>query len=87
MYTRHLPSMYDIARLSIRVRQYPVTRSELVRIARQWNYSEDVIMFLRQYEPDELFMTRADLVTRCSVLAEKIRHNWEQPTKELHNKA
>ena len=79
MYVNSLPQVTDIAWLSGRVTPYPVSRSEVVRIARRWNVSNALIEFLRQFPSDEQFTSRTDLLTRCDNLALLIRQEWESP--------
>ena len=81
MYTKSLPHTADIAWVSTRVAPYPARRAEVVRIARRWNLPDSVIEFLRQFPADELFTSRADLVTRCENLALLIRQEWESPSE------
>lgn len=81
-YTKNLPNTKDIAWLSKLITSYPATRSEIVRMARRWNFPDTVIEFLRQFPADEAFDSRADLVSRCESLAILIRQEWESP-KEI----
>ena len=81
-YTKILPITKDIAWLRKLRTSYPATRSELVRMARRWNFPDTVIEFLRQFPADEAFDSRADLVSRCESLAILIRQEWESP-KEI----
>lgn len=83
MYSKRIPSQHDIVRLSAHVRNYPVKRSDIVRVARMWNFKPEVISFLRQFPPDEEFETRTDLVTRAEELSLLIRQEWESPKEFL----
>ena len=85
MYSKRIPSQHDIVRLSTLVRSYPVKRSDVVRVARMWNFKPEVISFLRQFPADEEFETRTDLVTRTDELSLLIRQEWESPTEFLLN--
>jgi hypothetical protein len=85
MYSKRIPNQHDIVRLSTLVRSYPVKRSDVVRVARMWNFKPEVISFLRQFPPDEEFETRTDLVTRADELALLIRQEWESPKEFLLN--
>lgn len=85
MYNKRIPDMHDIVRLSTLVRNYPTTRAEIVRIARMWNFKPEVVSFLRQFPPNELFDTRTDLVTRSEELSLLIRQEWESPHEFLLN--
>lgn len=85
MYSKRLPSQHDIVRLSTLVKNYPVKRSDVVRVARMWNFKPEVISFLRQFPPDEEFETRTDLVTRTEELAILIRQEWESPYEILRS--
>lgn len=84
-YTKNLPNSKDIVWLSKLMTSYPVTRSEIVRIARRWNFPETVIAFLRQFPADETFDSRADLVSRCENLALLIRQEWESPKEVVQS--
>ncbi len=79
MYSKSLPEMADIIRLSKLVHAYPATRSEIVRMGRRWNVSENLIEFVRQFPVTELFETRALFVARCEELALRIRQDWQTP--------
>lgn len=85
MYTKRLPNHQDVIRLSTLVREYPVTRTEVVRVARMWNFSEEVVAFLRQFPAEDLFDTRTDLVNRSEELSLLIRQEWESPKEFLLN--
>ena len=85
MYTKSLPHITDIAWVSTRVAPYPAHRAEIVRIARRWNLPDSVIEFLRQFPADEVFTSRADLVTRCENLALLIRQEWESPAETFQS--
>ncbi len=78
-YTNRLPSEKDIIWLSKLATSYPVTRREILRIARMWNFKPEVISFLRLFSPDQQFDTRTDFVTRTEHLAMLIRQEWEAP--------
>lgn len=80
-YTKRLPSSQDITWLSKLITTYPVTRSDAVRVARTWNFKNEVITFLRQFPPDKPFNSRSDLVNQCANLALVIREAWESPTE------
>jgi hypothetical protein len=79
MYNKSLPEVSDLIWLSKVLQTYPVTRGEVVRIARRWNVSEDIISLLRQFPIDETFQSRLELVERCEELMNKIRESWEMP--------
>lgn len=83
MYTKRIPATQDIVRLSTLVKSYPATRTELVRIARMWNFKDEVISFLRLFSAAELFETRTDLLTRYEELSLLIRQEWESPKEFL----
>lgn len=85
MYTKQLPSLRDMERLSTLVRSYPATRAHIVRVARMWNFRPEVISFLRQFPADELFDSRIDFVTRTEEVALLIRQEWESPKEFLLN--
>lgn len=85
MYTKQIPQQQDIVRLSTVIKQYPASRSHIVRIARMWNFKPEVISFLRQFPPDEMFESRTDLVTRTEELSLLIRQEWESPKEFLLN--
>jgi hypothetical protein len=82
-YTKNLPNTKDIAWLSKLMTSYPTTRREIVRIARKWNFPDTVIEFLRQFPADEVFDSRADLVSRSESLALLIRQEWESPKEPI----
>ena len=84
-YTKTLPNTKDIVWLSKLMTSYPVTRSEVVRMARRWNFPETVISFLRQFPADESFTSRADLVSRSESLALLIRQEWESPRETVQS--
>lgn len=85
MYSKRIPDQHDIVRLSTLVRGYPTTRADIVRVARMWNFKPEVISFLRQFPPNEVFETRTDLVTRAEELSLLIRQEWESPKEFLLN--
>ena len=78
-YSVRLPDTRDISWLSTLLPSYPATRRDIVRMARKWNLDNSVIMFLRQFDADVSFTSRADFVQRCESLAAKIRREWESP--------
>jgi HD-like signal output (HDOD) protein len=84
-YTKTLPNTKDIAWLSKLITSYPATRSEIVRMARRWNFPDTVVEFLRQFPADEAFESRADLVSRCESLALLIRQEWESPHETVQS--
>lgn len=85
MYTKRIPIKQDIERLSTLANQYPISRIELVRIARMWNFKDEVISFLRLFPSIELFESRSDLLTRYEELSLLIRQEWESPKEFLLN--
>jgi hypothetical protein len=85
MYTKRIPNLNDVVRLSTLVKGYPVKRSDVVRVARMWNFKPEVISFLRQFPADEEFETRTDLVNRTEELSLLIRQEWESPHEFLLN--
>lgn len=85
MYSKRIPSLHDIVRLSTLVKSYPVKRSEVVRVARMWNFKPEVISFMRQFPANEEFDTRTDLVSRAEELSLLIRQEWESPKEYLLN--
>ncbi len=85
MYTKQLPNLRDMERLSTLVRSYPANRAQIVRVARMWNFRPEVISFLRQFPADELFDSRIDFVTRTEEVALLIRQEWESPKEFLLN--
>lgn len=78
-YSHRLPSTKDIIWLSKLVTSYPVTRRQVVRTARMWNFKNEVISFLRQFPAEEVFESRADFVNRSEDAAVLIRQEWESP--------
>lgn len=84
-YRKRIPEMQLIVRLSTLLKRYPATRAEAVKVARMWNFSDDVISFLRLFPAAEVFDTRTDMVTRAEELALLIRQEWESPHEFLLN--
>lgn len=84
-YTNRLPSEKDMIWLSKLTTSYPVTRREILRIARMWNFKPEVVSFLRLFAPDQLFETRTDFVARCESLALLIRQEWEAPKETIQS--
>lgn len=84
-YTKRLPANKDMVWLSKLVTSYPASRRQVLRMARMWNFPQEVVAFLRQFSADEEFMSRTDLVTRCEDLALLIRQQWESPQETLQN--
>ncbi len=84
-HVHRLPSSKDIIWLSKLATSYPVTRRQIVRVARMWNFKNDLIAFLRLFPPDEMFESRADFVTRCEDLTILIRQEWESPKEVLRS--
>lgn len=80
-YSKRIPNSKDIVWLSKLVNSYPTTRREVVKVARMWNLSNDIVVFLRQFPPDKEFATRIDLVNNCESRATRIRQEWESPHK------
>lgn len=78
-YDKRLPNNKDIIWLSKLVTTYPATRRQVVRMARLWNFKQDVVSFLRLFPPDHEFTSRTDLVTKCEDLEILIRQEWESP--------
>lgn len=86
MYNRSLPELSDILWLSKVLRDFPITRGEIVRIARRWNVSEDMIAFLRQLSSDDVFDGRIEFISRCEKQMDIIREQWESPKLTLQTK-
>lgn len=78
-YSVRLPDTRDISWLSTLLPSYPATRRDIVRAARKWNVSSDTIKFIRQFDADKLFSSRADFILQCESLAKRIRREWESP--------
>ena len=76
---RRLPSSDEIIRAGMLVRSYPADRRHVVRTARMWNTSQDVIALLREFPAETVFKTRADFVMRTQNMAAQIRQIWERP--------
>jgi len=83
-YTKRLPETKDIVWLSKLVGSYPANRSEVVRIARKWNFADNIVEFLRQFQTNEIFDNRADFVAKCDDLTTHIRQEWELPKGQIH---
>lgn len=79
VYKSRLPIADEIVRLSILVPEYPVTRRGLVTVARKWSLSNELILFLRQFDAETVFMSRTDFTMRSDKLARRIRSEWESP--------
>lgn len=82
-YTKRLPNERDIVWLSKLVTSYPASRRQIVRMARMWNFKQDVVSFVRLFPADEEFASRTDFVNRCADLALLIRQEWESPQELL----
>ncbi len=68
-------------RLTTMVTSYPVNRRQIVRTARIWNLSNELIAFMRLFPADAQFNTRADLVNKSAKLAVSVRSKWETTRK------
>lgn len=79
VHTSRLPATDEIVRLSTLVPDYPVARRDLVTIARKWNLSNELVLFLRQFDAETVYMSRSDFILRCENLAKRIRAEWESP--------
>lgn len=81
-YSKRIPTSNEIMRLTTMVTSYPVNRRQVVRTARIWNLSNELIAFMRLFPADSQFNTRTDLVNKSAELASSIRHKWESARKK-----
>lgn len=83
MYTKQLPSMHDVERLSTLVRSYPATRAQILRTARMWNFKPELVSLLRQFPAEHSFESRLDFFSRVEEICLLIRQQWESPKEFL----
>lgn len=81
-YTKRIPTSQEIMRLTTMITSYPVNRRQVVRTARIWNLSNDLVAFMRLFPADVEFSTRTDLVNKSAGLAMVIRRKWESARKQ-----
>lgn len=85
MYAKPFPTTKDLVWLSKLADEFPVTRRELVRVARDWGFSRRTLDFLRLFPENEVFESRADFVNRCEDLELLIKQEYEAPEEHLRS--
>ncbi|HEX5797257.1 MAG TPA: hypothetical protein VFX86_02610 [Candidatus Saccharimonadales bacterium] len=76
-YNEPLPKLEELGRLSQEVGRFPIATRKIVSIARELDYSEEVINLLKLFRGE--FESRADLYARTSELALLISEERKQP--------
>lgn len=84
-YKYRLPQMQQFAWLAKLTREYPTNNREVLRVAERWGFKREVIRFLKLFDPDETFYSRADFLTLCSDLKMLIEQKWQQPKEYLYS--
>ena len=81
-----LPRQGEIRQLARQITRFPTTADHIIRIAKQYDYSDDLVYFLRQFyegKQPEVFESREDFFNRATDLAMLIREERKQPTEVL----
>ena len=84
-YTKPLPRIDNILRLSQLARPFPKTAGMVLDIAETWDFSSNTIGFLKLFPEGEVFESDDDLLTRCDELELMIREERKMPAEILHS--
>ena len=82
-YTKQLPHIGDLVRLSKLVKRYPTTRDKLMWFARMRDLGDDVCDFLQQFPADRVFLSPEDFITQTEELETLINQEWDTPPEIL----
>lgn len=63
-----LPSLRSIRELADIDGPYPIRARHAVLAAQRFCFGENVVSFLEQFSPDEIFLDREEFVSRCLTL-------------------
>lgn len=74
------PRLADIEALIKRVPHFPFSIKQLVELAREEHFTEEVVRFYKSFPPDEVFEDPEDLATRTEQV-EMMQHE-EKEQKE-----
>jgi hypothetical protein len=84
-YTNQLPSPNKFRWLARLVGPFPASAKRINGYARHFGFDKDVISFLHQFHPDEIFESRADFLNRCEDLAFMIAQERSMPDEILRS--
>lgn len=85
IYSKSLPRLEDISRLSTLVRIYPTARRDILNVAMIEGFDIKVIELLKEFPADEIFDSPDDLVTRCTELELLITEEEDAPKEYLRS--
>jgi len=85
IYFKTLPHIDNIRWLAKIAGPYPASRQTIEAVARDWNFSDNSIEFLRLFPKDEEFASQEDFLTRCEEVEILIRQEREAPAEVLHS--
>jgi hypothetical protein len=78
------PRLSDIQALIARVPQFPYSVKQLIKLAREEHFPEEVVSFYKAFPPDEVFEDPEDLATRTEQIEIMTHEELGQP-KEIWN--
>lgn len=85
IYSKSLPRLEDIDRLSSLVRVYPAARRDVLNVAMIEGFNTKVIELLKEFPADEIFESREDLNTRCAEVELFITEEEDAPKEYLRS--
>lgn len=68
MFTKQLPPLQTLASVARTAGPFPASARRIVISAVAHGFHRDVVDFLRQFHPKEIFRNRSDFITRCDEL-------------------
>jgi hypothetical protein len=78
-----LPTDDELLWLSRVIQHTPITRRELLRLARKAGYKKECVNFLRQFPDKAEFVSRADFLERAEALKVLIENKTEGLPQEV----
>lgn len=85
MYTQKLPPMHKLDHLVKLAGPFPTTAREIMSVAKDYGLGPDIVHFMRQFPPYEVFDSSEDFAARCYELNVLIKQEREAPEEALRS--
>lgn len=85
IYTQKLPKVEQLNHLAESVPAYPETARNILILARDTGFDQDVLTFLSLFEPDHYFSSKEDFLIDCEELELLIQEEQSMPKERLRS--
>ncbi len=79
MFTKQLPPIQTFANVARAAGPFPASARRIVISAVAHGFHKNVVEFLRQFHPKEIFQSRSDFINRCDELELLIEEERKTP--------